>query len=541
MKTKLNQIFNKHSILPAILVLTAFVYFTLNSLTKINNHLSWDELNYETLSRKGIVYNALEKNSLSFIAFYEIGKARANKDTVLNSQLVKKYNYPDENLNPFYLRHYHPPLANYYWSMFINDNSVKKNDRNLRVSNILLGALAIIAIIISILIAGFFSYRSFYTLFIISSLLLLSKVFNYSFERLNFHTFQFIFSLIFIGSLMRWIYNPIKRNSILLGVTIALMFLALETAAFVIAGAIIGMLFIKKIKTLLKSFWVILISFLVSMFALWPGVIKTLAPIKTWIMYAARLFLKDNDEYAGVSIGESWRLLFMENLILFSFIVVISTALIIISKKQSLTKKIILPYIIALFYLITITPFILNKTYVLPVIGLFVFAVVYNIGLINWDIYKFNVNKVLFLMLGICVVTTTLIFVKFNYTEKLQQNISQRIEFENDLSSLKEFIEEKNNVIAFNGQLLRYYLDRDDIVDMRKNTMANPGYFIRKEGLYIDVKDKLKNNQIGAVIFPKENISYYPEKRTKILEDYDYKKIDLKHFRIFLSQKNSGY
>ena len=54
-----------------ICLLAAFAFFCFKSEARINDHLSWDELNYETLARKGIAYNALEKNSLSFIAFFE--------------------------------------------------------------------------------------------------------------------------------------------------------------------------------------------------------------------------------------------------------------------------------------------------------------------------------------------------------------------------------------------------------------------------------------------------------------------------------------
>jgi len=541
MKIGFNQIFNKRILLPAVLLIAAYMYFALNATTKINNHLSWDELNYETLSRKGIAYNALEKNSLNFIAFYKIGRARADKDTLLNSQLVKQYNYPDENENPFYLRHYHPPLANYFWSLFINENSIIKNDRNLRVSNIILGALAIIALIISIIISGVTSQRSIIFLMIFSSFLLLSHVYNYSFERLNFHTFQFVFSLIFLGSLIRWLNNPIKKNSVLLGICISLMFLSLETAAFIVVGALFGLLLIKKIKILLKSFWVILISFLLTLIVLWPGVVKTFAPIKTWIMYAARLFLKGNDEYAGVSTLDAWKILFIENMMIFSLLIIFSIILIVLSHKKSLSKTYLIPYIVAIFYLLAITPFILNKTYVLPVIGMFLFAIAYNISLIKNEDYKAVFIKIQYVLIGILAISIVLNFVKLNYNAVKSENKISRIEFENDLEKLRQLIHNKNNVIAFNGQQLRYYLGRKDIKDMRKNTIANPGYYIRKDGLYLDVKDKLKANEIGAVIFPKENISYYPEERTTILEDYNYKKIDLKHYRIFLSQKNSGY
>ena len=515
--------------------------FSVKSYTTINNHLGWDELNYETLSRKGISYNAFEKNSLNFLEFYKIGKARADKDTLLNSQLVQQFKYPDENENPFYLRHYHPPLANYYWSLFINEGNIIQNDKNLRSSNIWLGFIAVFSLFLALYISKKINLTTCFYAIVLSSLLVLSTIFNYSFERLNFHTIQFICSLIFIGTLMRWFNLPNRKTAFALGLSVALMFVALETALFVVSGAIIGLIFVRKLKQLLRSLMVVFIAFVIGMLALWPGVIKTLAPIKTWIMHFARIFLKGNDEYAGISMGQAWLNLLTDNILLFSILIVVIVVLFSFSKKFLDDKSYKLPYIVAGFYLITITPFILNKTYVFPVVGLFIFAIIYHISLFKIDLNNSKLKLTSGLLSLMLIVTVVYGYVNLDFNSKLTENKKYREEFNNEIRVLKEKLKDKKNIIAFNGQALRYYLNRPDIVDMRKNTMANPGYYIRREGLYIDKMGEIKSNKIGAIIFPKENIGYYPQERTKILEDYNYLKVDLKYFRIFLSQKNNGY
>ena len=518
-------------------MLASVVFFVLKSYTQINNHLGWDELNYETLSRKGIMYNALEKNSLNFLQFYEIGKARADKDTLLNNKLVEKYNYPDENLNPFYLRHYHPPLATYYWSFFINHSNKIQNDINLRISNICLGVLAILTLFISLRITKKINYLVIGFILIFSSFLALSNIFNYSFERINFHTIQFICSLIFIGMLMRWLENSSRRNAIYLGGSVALMFLALETALFIVVGALISLLISKKIRLFFKSFYIIFIAFILGMLVMWPGVLKTLAPVKTWIMYFARIFLKGNDEYSGVSVLDQWSILFSENVILFTVLLLISFVCLIFSKKYLDTKIYYVPYIISFFYLIVITPFIMNKTYVFPVIGLLIFAIIYNISKLYPYIKSkliFNVFKVFIVCIIITIVSS---FVEFDFYESSLKNKKYRDEFNREILILEKYLENKDYIIAFNGQSLRYYLGREDIIDMRKNTMSNPGFFIRKNGLYHNVENDLQQNKIDAVVFLRENLIVYPESKTKLLENFGYKKIDMKYFQLFLSHK----
>jgi hypothetical protein len=532
-------IFSKSNLILIALLLIGLLYFCLKSNTYIHENLSWDEVHYSSLADKGIVYNALEKNSLNFIGFYKIGKARADKDTLLNQQLVKEYNYPDENLNPFYLRHYHPPLATYYWSFFTSNANIYEKDKSLRFSNILLGVFTILSLLNSLRIAKILTAQSFSSILIFSILLILSDIFNYSFETLNFHTFQFLFSVIFVACLIRWINNQTKKNALFVGVSTAFMFLSLETGLFVVAGAILALLLTKQIKVIFNFSLQIFGSFFITIIALWPGILKTLAPVKTWIMYAVRIFLKGNDEYDSVDMGGAWKTMFYENIVLFTVIIFTVIILLIISRKIAKNKTYIIPYLVAFTYFIAITPFILNKTYIFPVIGLLIFAIVYNISVIDLKEFQYiKTNKKVkeYVLLVLLIGYIFIPFFNLEYTDNLNKNIKERESFNQDILELKELLNSKHNIIAFNGQSLRYYLQDESIVDLRKNSMQNPGYYIRENGLYKNVTEELKMNRIGAVVIPKNYLDYYPASKTKILEDFNYKNIKLKHFEVFLSQ-----
>lgn len=533
-------IFSKFNIALLVLVLSGVAYFCLKSNTLLDDYLTWDEVHYATLADKGIAYNALEKNSLNFIAFYKIGKARADKDTLLNTQLVKEYSYPDENLNPFYLRHYHPPLATYYWSLFTSDSNISEKDRSIRFSNIILGILVVLSIISTIFITKNTKRNVFTGVLLLSFLLVTSNIFNYSFETINFHTFQFLFAVLFMAFLMRWITDTTKRNAIYLGVSVAFMFLTLETALFIVAGAILALLLTKQIKKLFQFAVPIFGSFIVVLVTMWPGMVKTLAPFKTWIMYGARIFLKGNDEYVKVDMAASWKALFIENFPLFSTVIIFIIVLLVLARKTASNKLYFIPYIIAFTYFIAITPFILNKTYIFPVIGLLIFAIIYNLAAVDFNkfsTFSIKYSKVKYLVVPIFAIYIGLLFINLDYKNTLVNKQEERNLFDEDINKLQDLLKGKQNIIAFNGQLLRYYIQDESIVDLRKNKKEAPGYYIRENGLYKDVTNNIISNKIGAIIIPHKYLGYYPSEKTRVLEASGYKKINLQYFQIFVSQE----
>ena len=256
-------------------------------------------------------------------------------------------------------------------------------------------------------------------------------------------------------------------------------------------------------------------------------------------MYAARIFLKGNDEYDGVDMGGAWQTMFYENMVLFTVLITIIIILLVISRKIAQNKTYIIPYIVAFTYFIAITPFILNKTYIFPVIGLLIFAIVYNLSVIDLNEFSFIKTNKRVKQYVLVVLLIGYIFVPFfnlNYTDSLNQNRKDRELFNQDISELKILLAYRNNIIAFNGQAMRYYLQDETIIDLRKNQMQNPGYYIRENGLYKNVTQDLKDQKIGALIIPNLGVIHYPKEKTKMLEDFNYKKISLNHFQVFLSQ-----
>ncbi|MCB9361042.1 MAG: glycosyltransferase family 39 protein [Flavobacteriales bacterium] len=520
--------------------MSGVIYFCLKSNTLLSDYLTWDEVHYATLAEKGIAYNALEKNSLNFIAFYKIGKARADKDTLLNKQLVKEYNYPDENLNPFYLRHYHPPLATYYWSLFTSNSNIYEKAKSIRFSNIILGILIVICLISTIYIIKSKKRYVFTGILLVIFLLVTSNIFNYSLETINLHTFQFLFAVLFMAFLMRWLNESTKKNAIYLGASVAFMFLTLETALFVVAGAILALLVTKQIKKLFQFAVPIFGSFLVFLVAMWPGVIKTLAPIKTWVMYAARIFLKGNDEYVKVDMAASWKTLFIENLPLFGTIIILVIALLFLARKTASNKLYLIPYIIAFTYFIAITPFILNKTYIFPVIGLLIFAIIYNLAVVDFSkfsTFSTKYSKLNYLVIPVFAIYITYLFVDLDYKTTIVNKQNESKLFNEDINELQQLIKGKENIIAFNGQLLRYYLQDESIVDLRKNQKKAPGFYVRENGLYKDVTTNIMSKEIEAIIIPLKYLGYYPTEKTRKLEAYGYKKINLQYFQIFVTQE----
>jgi hypothetical protein len=254
-------------------------------------------------------------------------------------------------------------------------------------------------------------------------------------------------------------------------------------------------------------------------------------------MYAARIFLKGNDEYVKVDMAASWKSLFIENFPLFSIIILFVIVLLVLARKTTSNKLYLIPYIISFTYLIAITPFILNKTYIFPVIGLLIFAITQNIAVIDFSKYPTKYSKTKYLVLPIFAIYIAFLFVDLDYRTTLVNKQEERKLFNEDINKLQDLLKGKQNIIAFNGQLFRYYLQNENIVDLRKNQKKAPGYYVREDGLYKNVIDNLKRREIEAIIIPYKYLGYYPAEKTKVLETYGYKKINLQYFQVFLSKE----
>ena len=122
------------------------------------------------------------------------------------------------------------------------------------------------------------------------------------------------------------------------------------------------------------SFYRLLLKAFTLFIALWPGALFSGGPLKSWLMYAYRIFANSSEEYATVKILQNFNDIFSSNPVLF-IISIISLLLIIHNKKISLKRCFYIPLFLGISYAIFLAPFALNFTYFIPAISLIIFAI----------------------------------------------------------------------------------------------------------------------------------------------------------------------
>jgi len=479
--------------------------------------LTWDEVDYVVASEMGIYTNAMERGSLNIHQFIKLGmdKLKKRRGSVVN----------DESKDPFILRHFHPPLPTYYWSLLLS-LSKKMNSREviLRYGMVALGALAILVFFLSLRHIDLVGHtNSNLGIILVIPIMVNSKIFVGGFSILNFHAFHLIAVTIFVASFINFLRCSNLRSSILFGISMSLVVLTLETSAFIFVGAILSLLILKiKIdkRRVIQAFTIFLIITLVA----WPGVIWTLGPVKSWLMYVYRIFAVGNAEYKNVSFATSWVPILKENWAVF---LVILLGLIVnrvtYRQGEKSLRDILIPFIIGGFYLFAISPFLISSTYIAPAIILLLIGS----GMAINKIKVKNLHKAL------VAVPVLVLIVHGQLTTGDMKEYNLRGHFYKELSILRKYIDPARPMLADGGHIFRYYfeLSTSKIIDLHFFDWDNPGYYIRSAYEYIDISQEIKMHKYNPIIVrrhrPLKN-NYF----NKIVQD-GYHRIDTDMFMIF--------
>lgn len=335
-----------------------------------SSKLSWDEVDYANASKEGVLINAFDLKDLNLIQFIKIGIAKSSKN---RDEIVKISSevFPEEE-QPFLMRHFHPPLPVYYWSMFtLSKHGVV--DFPLRISSLIFFILFVIVF----LILGFKLRENQHHESPLQDLLALclftSPVFLLSHSSLNFHIFHALACLFFAFNLQNYLKNYSKKSEWLLAFSAAGLLLTLETGIFVIFVGFLTAIFYKGAKYLLSfDLLRLLIKSFLIFIVFWPGAIISGGPIKSWLMYVYRIFLNSNSEYKGLDIFLNLMQFIEINLLL--TLIIMANILILIS-KNSLKDIFNIPVILGIAYGVFLMPFALNYTYFIPAVTLIVFGI----------------------------------------------------------------------------------------------------------------------------------------------------------------------
>lgn len=359
-----------HLFLITFLSLALFVFSSMTS-GYFYSKLNWDEVDYINAANQGILANALDRNDPSFIQFSKFGVAKYLNDDELINNVTAEMIPEDEQL--FMLRHFHPPLPIYYWSLFASHDS-SRSDLIIRSSSVIF----LIFFIISFLALANKSVQNFLPLSPIQALLPISfftsSIFFLSNWSLNFHIFHALACIYFSYSLQRYLEQSSRKNEWILGLALSFLFLTLETAIFVAFFGLIILCFFKgTIYILTSSFYRLMLKAFILFSALWPGALFSGGPLKSWLMYAYRIFANSSEEYATVNIFDNFKDLFFLNPIL-CLISLVSFLIIFLNRKKILKRSFLIPFFLGISYGVFLAPFALNFTYFIPAFSLIIFA-----------------------------------------------------------------------------------------------------------------------------------------------------------------------
>ena len=486
------DLFNSKPVLSSFLLLVSIV-FVVKSISVVENPKSFDEADYIKAASKGIFHNALGKETLNLKEFIELGNLKVKHNNKGPEVQAYVENVPPASDDVFMLRHYHPPLPIYYWKVFMNISKDSSEElRILRISNFILYLIYIFLFGIGaycILGNEMWSWATVFPIVLIA----LTPLTFYVFRALNLHAFFSCGVLFFLVTSYRFLKNDSRLNSIMIGVSAGLLTVTLETSAFILGTSLLGFFllgFHKKVDK--KSIVVLMTSWLLTTAVLWPSFLLNGELIKSWGMYAYRIFGKENLEYSSVSYWDSWLTLISYAPVLFIWISINSILAITKFRKE---RILIFCLMVSASYALVMTPFILNKTYVYPA-----YSGLLLVSILVANRIQFK-NKDKILALGSVLFVLYIGFFK----DFQSNNLLFQKSFAEDLSMIDSITENGSSALVQNGHIFSSYLPGRNI-SLLDNPLKNQMKFtIRFDYMHKDISDDLKNKKYAYVIMNKDD------------------------------------
>ena len=476
--------------------LFTFIIFLISPPWRI---LNFDEVDYFNAASKGFWVNALDSSSLDFKSYLSLVIFKLN--WISNLSIPIQYS---EELDTMVLRHWHPPFLQYLTAYF---NFIPLENYEMAEKFVFLArwSLGSVFIFSAYYVSGYLFQRKNKKSIQLLKLLFISYTAILLSLYLQYHILAAIALLFTTYSLTRVLNNPIRKNFLLLSVTLSFSIISLETTLFsIIAISIFYLLIeVKNNKLLSNKFRIILIYFWLLpfffSFLLWPGSLTKLSILKQYSYYFYKLFFVKK-EWVGVFEYQNLvpiLILLLIFLILLSISVFVRFNLISFSVK---TKSYQLCIFLGGFYSICMLPFSLFHTYMVP--GLFL-ATLPIVEILNEDIFERTVSKILqFILIGA-------IFIGFNQINQLKTNegIFGGYPSKDSIPNILKIVEKEKNIQIYSdaGNILKFYLPTlsERITHI---TVFNKKKDSSKEGLNYDLlvreKQEYKELKIDSINNP---------------------------------------
>jgi hypothetical protein len=353
-----------------LLVSFVFILFYAFSYNLPQQKFDYDEVDYIAAADLGIIANAFERGSLNLKSFILFGLSKISDAEESNDKTFE--NLISEDSDPFLLRHFHPPLPVYYWSLFSKLSIVGiAQDTFLKISGLVIYLIFCLTFMGVLKATGqkteINKAQSLFLIIFFTSPLLINTSLN-----LNFHIFHSVACILFSYALVNYLKRSNNQDAYILGIAITFLILTIETWLVVVFfGIMIALLYQGRVffhaQRLLKAIFSMVISILIF----WPGVLWTGGPLKSFGMHANRVFMSKGGGEFDFS-----KFLLLKDLLLTNPLLSFFTLCICLLLLKNCYKDLatMVPLTLGISLLLFISGFAHFHSYFLPAITLIVLA-----------------------------------------------------------------------------------------------------------------------------------------------------------------------
>jgi len=495
----------------SISIFTLFLFF----ISPPWRVLNFDEVNYFNASNQGFWVNAFDSSSLGIKSFFSLAFWKLK--LIESPPIFLQYS---EKFDTFLLRHFHPPFLQYITSYF---TFTSKGDFNTAEKLVFLArwGLGCIFIICSFFISSYLFNSKKKKLYYLVKILFISYTALLLSLYLQYHLLLSIFLIITLYCLIKLLKNPVRSNYLLISLTLSFSIISLETTLFsiLISSTIYSFIRIKEMDSIFNVFKRVLVYFWFLPFTfalcLWPGALLKISIIKSYGLYIYKIFFV-KEEWNSVF---DYQRFFPIILLLLVYFLLFVLGLVMAKKFNLFNFKKINPYklsfVFGSFYSISMLPFALFHTYIIP--GLFI-ATLPVLEFFNDYNFQMKIKKIINYIIVLCIAIG---FFQLNKMKNYEA-IFGGFPGKDSLSNIAD-ISEKNNMNIYSdaGHILEFYLPKfseriTNIALIRKNNNLSKSkikLFVREDQEYKEIKfDSIK----------KPSLFLFRESNKDIINNLDY-------------------
>ena len=477
-----------HRLIALLLVLLTAVYGVSFVAAHAPEPLNWDEVDYINASELGIRANYLETGSLNLADFYRVGKLKGSGDLAAVQQLGRTL--PPEAADPFTLRHFHPPLATYFWNLW----------GRLGTSETHWHSAMIFVLALGLLVTAFAAPRPSLISASAAAIAFTAPAVISGYQFLSFHEWHTPALVAFMALLFAAARAPSRRLDIALGIAASVLLLTLEMGAIVLALAIVALIgcgrwrYFVKLPALAR----IIGSGAVTLLLLWPGFYLKGGTFKAVAMYAYRLFVKHGQEYESVAAPDFWAHLIASNPVLIAWCVLGVVLTVYGLWTRRLSHAYLVPLAIGGGYAAIMTPFALRDAYMAPALVALAANTAFAItGLASAS------DRTSSILGGVALFTASLslliAFISTPFSTQLQQSRGDGRAMAADVAQIRRLVPADRPVLAVGAHMVSRYVPGYSA--QRADAIGTPvQLYERRDYADIPATDSLTRGRFGAIV-----------------------------------------